>query len=133
MYVDSTVAVPGSCGAPVVVGVREGMPEPSGEKRFMEAQDNSPRMGEVVDLLIASIVKALAREGLRGVYYSLVGEAVRKYLGSLEGRKPTPDQVALLSQVLAQQIRAQAGQQISEERLREIIREEIRKALGSGE
>jgi len=86
-------------------------------------------MSEIIDAIILNIVKALAKEGLRGTYYSLIGEVVRSRLGSSSSRKISAEDIAVISQILAQQIRAQTNQQISEEKLREIIREEIRRTL----
>ena len=85
-------------------------------------------MGEIVDAIILTVVKTLAREGFRGAYYSVVGDAVRSVLGGR--RTVTQGDIEALSRAIAQAVAArESSPRISEERLREIIREEIQRAL----
>lgn len=87
-------------------------------------------MSEVIDALTLAVIKTLTREGFKGAYYAMVGDAIRGVLGNK--RTVTSGDIETLSRAIAQAVASkESSARISEEKLREIIREELQKSLRS--
>lgn len=90
-------------------------------------------IGDIINSLLLRLIKEAAKETARGAYYAVIGEVLRSRLPSvISSRRSLEEQIEELVNAISEAQRAANLPSISEDRLRQIIREELLRALKEG-